>query len=92
MRGSDPAPGLRPPTVDPAPDRLICPASDIFDAAAVRAAIDAGPGPGADPLAIRGHCVKVLTAARDRGTAAIEAAFAAAAASMRARRCAPMPT
>ncbi|MCR8724025.1 [protein-PII] uridylyltransferase [Frigidibacter sp. ROC022] len=68
-----------PQQTESAPDRLICPASSIFDAVAVRAAIDAAisAAPHDDPRARRAAVVGVLSEANARGRAAIAEAFAA---------------
>ncbi|WP_291838530.1 [protein-PII] uridylyltransferase [Limimaricola sp.] len=63
--------------IEDAPDSLICPAHDVFDADAVAAALDQALSSCADDLAVRKAVVGVLTAARERGNAAIAAAFTA---------------
>jgi len=65
-------------TPDPAPDGLICPASAIFDRAAVDAALAQALPACEDAKAVRREVVQVLAEARARGCAAIEAAFAVA--------------
>ncbi|WP_110814188.1 [protein-PII] uridylyltransferase [Pseudoroseicyclus aestuarii] len=69
-----------------APGELICPEAEIFDAATVSAALDAALGAAAeggedrphrqDSVAARRAAVATLGAARERGRAAIETAFA----------------
>ncbi|PVA10095.1 [protein-PII] uridylyltransferase [Pelagivirga sediminicola] len=63
------------PARNPAPDTLICPADDIFDRAAVDAALDGGHS-GA-PGDLRKLAVDVLGAEIARGRASIAAALAA---------------
>ncbi len=72
--GSDPA--FDHPT-DSAPDSLICPASSIFDVAAVRAALQAAFDDCPDDKSIRRETVRILGDARLRGAAAIASAFSA---------------
>ncbi|MEL6639805.1 MAG: [protein-PII] uridylyltransferase [Pseudomonadota bacterium] len=57
------------------PDNLICPASDIFDAPAVRAKLTDALADLATPSDIRKATVRVLSDARTRGRDAIAAAF-----------------
>ena len=57
------------------PDHLICPADDIFDHAAVNAALAAACATCKDSRAIRQSVVKVLSEAQTNGRAAIKAAF-----------------
>ncbi len=71
---SDPADPLRDAK---APDSLICPASDIFDRAAVLARIDSAVAEAGDDKAIREATVSVLQEASRKGRAAIAAAFEA---------------
>ncbi len=59
------------------PGELICPAAAIFDTGAVTAALTAAFDTCTDAKDIRRETVRVLAEARIRGTAAIEAAFAA---------------
>jgi [protein-PII] uridylyltransferase len=79
-RGSDPAaaPTPTPDDSDPARDRLIRPAVEIFDSAAVRAemlaAMDLAAPEARDQ---RAAVVAVLSRAKDHGSAAIAAAFMA---------------
>jgi [protein-PII] uridylyltransferase len=61
----------------PADTRLIRPAAEIFDSAAVRAATTAAVEGIADERGRRGRIVAVLAAARDRGRAVIAAGLAA---------------
>jgi [protein-PII] uridylyltransferase len=72
--GSDPA--RRGPTLD-APDSLICPASSIFDAAAVHLALENSIAGCTDAKEIRRQTVLVLSEARVKGAEAIAAAFTA---------------
>ncbi|MDJ0629299.1 MAG: [protein-PII] uridylyltransferase [Rhodobacter sp.] len=62
---------------DWAPDRLICPASVIFDDAAVDAALQSGLAEAKDAKAARRVTVDVLQQVLTDGRAAIAAAFAA---------------
>lgn len=59
-----------------APGNLICPAFEIFDAVAVRTAIDKAVENAADSRAVRTATVKVLLNAIENGRDAIVAAFA----------------
>nr|WP_234992012.1 [protein-PII] uridylyltransferase [Roseisalinus antarcticus] len=61
----------------PLPDSLICPAEDIFDAAAVAAEIERIYAGAASPSEARPDVVACLNAARGRGMQAIADAFAA---------------
>ncbi|MBL3568685.1 [protein-PII] uridylyltransferase [Rhodovulum sulfidophilum] len=61
---------------DPAPDSLICPASDIFDMAAFEAELTRLTAEGIDPKALRGAVVQYLTEARQKGREVIAAGFA----------------
>ena len=72
--GSDPAATA---TQDLAPDNLICPASEIFDAAAVQGQINTALAGSLDARSVRAACVSILQAARDRGRAAIKAGLVA---------------
>lgn len=65
-----------PPTLF-SPDRLICPANDIFDVEAAWEVLEAAFYEAKDGRAIRAATVAYLMEARQRGNAAIEAAFAA---------------
>ena len=65
----------RPRQTDPAPDSLICPASDIFDMDAFEAEL-ARLAEAGEPRALREGVVRLLTTARKRGRDAIAAAFA----------------
>ncbi len=60
---------------DVTPDSLICPASDIYDRAAVAAALNAACSVGDDAKAIRAAAVDILSEARTKGRDAIKAAF-----------------
>ncbi|MCX7300359.1 MAG: [protein-PII] uridylyltransferase [Rhodobacterales bacterium] len=62
---------------DPTPDSLICPASSIFDAGTVRAALDRAIVGLTDERDIRREAVRVLSEARARGAVTIAAAFTA---------------
>ncbi len=73
-QASDPADPLRNAR---APDSLICPASDIFDRAAVLARIDSAVAEAGDDKAIREATVGVLREANRKGREAIAAAFEA---------------
>jgi [protein-PII] uridylyltransferase len=58
------------------PVDLICPAEDIFDAAAVQNALDKAAGKG-DAMALRKAAVEILQAALTRGRDSISTAFTA---------------
>ncbi|MCI5086048.1 MAG: hypothetical protein MRY67_09015, partial [Rhodovulum sp.] len=60
---------------DRTPDGLICPASTIFDQAALDAAIEAARQNGDAPRDIRNMVVKHLNEARKHGNDVIAAAF-----------------
>ena len=77
--GSDPA-RLGPLLLTPAltSEGLLCAPSAIFDGVAVLAELDRAIALCPDDKAIRRETVRILQAARQRGNAAIEAAFAAA--------------
>jgi len=60
-----------------APDGLICPASDIFDATAVTAQIASAIADGASEKDVRSAVVGVLATARTKGRSAIADAFRA---------------
>jgi len=70
--GSDPA---RPRSAAPAPDSLICPASDIFDRAAFETALAGHVASGATGGALRNAMVAHLAQAAKTGRAAIAKAF-----------------
>ena len=57
------------------PDNLICPASEIFDGPAVRAALDAAVETAGSPSDIRKVTVEILLEARAKGRARIAEAF-----------------
>ncbi len=63
--------------LDDTPDRLICPASDIFDAASVSAEIAAAIAPLSVEKDIRAAVAGILSAARKQGRQAIADAFRA---------------
>ncbi len=74
-----PRPASPAPDSDPAPTPsgpLICDDTAIFDAAAVRARIDAAASSTTDPAAMRAEAVRVLRDAQNTGRAAIAGAFA----------------
>ena len=74
---SEPAPQT--PEADdlPAPSGpLICDPEVIFDAAALRAGIDAAAAKGMEPAALRTETVRLLRSAQENGRAAIAEAFA----------------
>ncbi len=71
---SDPAQARILPSLPKAPDDLICPAADIFDATQVAAALQSALA-GCSPDDARGAVVPVLLEARKAGDAAIAAAF-----------------
>ncbi len=84
-RKASPAPVSEPAGPDPtaterclpvASGPLICTPDDIFDAAAVRAEIDAAATRTGDNAALRAETVRILRAASDRGRTAIAEAFA----------------
>jgi len=73
--GSDPAaPAARILPVPPGP--LIGDEAAIFDAASVRAQIDAAASATTDPAVMRAEAVRILRAAQDTGRATIAEAFA----------------
>lgn len=63
-------------TLPNAPDKLICPASDIFDLATIGAAVEAAAAEHQDEGALRSAVVQILLKARKEGMATIAAAFA----------------
>lgn len=63
-------------TLPNAPDKLICPASDIFDLATIGAAVEAAAAEHQDEGALRTAVVQILLKARKEGMATIAAAFA----------------
>jgi len=65
------------PAPPPVPDTLICPPAEVFDTPAIEAALDDALAGALDDRGARAATVGVLKEARARGTAAIEAAFAA---------------
>ena len=82
---NQPQEALLAPVSDPAafrkeiletPDSLICPASEIFDTAAVRAALDVALSEAKDAMEIRKATVAILNEAQQNGRAAIGDAFA----------------
>ncbi|MGR3525905.1 [protein-PII] uridylyltransferase [Seohaeicola sp. SP36] len=73
---SDPASALNPQTLPQAPDDLICPASQIFDAGLVARALHEATA-GLTPAQMRGAVVPVLSRALQDGRTAIADAFAA---------------
>ncbi|MEY1554567.1 [protein-PII] uridylyltransferase [Yoonia sp. R2331] len=70
---SEPAPATD--KTDSAPDGLICPAHDIFDPAAVQAALAQACADAKDDRDVRRATVTILAEAQKRGRAAIAAAF-----------------
>lgn len=62
-------------TLPNAPDKLICPASDIFDLATIGAAVEAAAAEHQDEGALRSAVVQILLKARKEGMATIAAAF-----------------
>ena len=76
LRDSASEPTLLTQTPDQTPSEgLICPLDDIFDEAAVKADLDAALADLSDHMEIRKATVKILMAARKRGTEAIKQAF-----------------
>ncbi|WP_412565424.1 [protein-PII] uridylyltransferase [Thalassobius sp. MITS945101] len=63
-------------TLPNAPDKLICPASDIFDLATIGAAVEAAATEHQDEGALRSAVVQILLKARKEGMTTIAAAFA----------------
>jgi [protein-PII] uridylyltransferase len=75
---ADPAPVAAPLPATGAAADLICPATAIFDDAAVEAALAIALAGVTDGLTIRREAVRILLDARTRGNDAIASAFAAA--------------